>query len=193
MPCAGRRSRGHMEGPEGLAELRLPSHAVSRADRTAGPTGSHRRWTVGRWASLHETGDLPVLGERGSRTCHFLGHVACASPPARRPRDQSGLLGAVCTAADAPADPCTPSQGSRPTPTAHLPRRAQDPMRAQCSPQIHIWDVHQGARKGHPQRTPLPVPASPNTRASLKLGPGHHGRCGHHGTSIPFLWGPRTT
>lgn len=46
------RAPGHL-GP--------PSRRGSRADRTAGPADSHGRRTIGRLASLHEAGDLPVL------------------------------------------------------------------------------------------------------------------------------------
>ena len=51
--------------PEASPRLGLPPHTISRADRTAGPAGSHRRRALGGLAGFHEAGDLPVLEERG--------------------------------------------------------------------------------------------------------------------------------
>lgn len=85
--------------PKASPSLRLLPCAVSRADRAAGPTGSHRSWAIGRLAGLHEAGDLPVLEERGTRTCQFLGYTAHASPPCLSALPtvcRSELFGAVC-------------------------------------------------------------------------------------------------
>lgn len=98
--------------------------------------GSHWRWAVGRLAGLHEAGDLPVLGERGTRTRHFPGHVACASPRVGPSgRDRSGLLSAGCTVADAPDD------GQLPTPA----RPPKTPAAAHCPPALESSGPHTGS------------------------------------------------